>query len=63
MTKNSFTILLLETVLITTGGLLFVNMLATAPSLSDSKVFVGPLSVGLLWLGMHGPRPHPPSAV
>jgi hypothetical protein len=62
MTKSSILVSLLETVLITAGGLLFVNMLATAPSMSDSEVLVGPLSVGLVWLGMHGARPHPPSA-
>jgi hypothetical protein len=59
----SLLVSLLQTVLITAGGLLFVKMLATATSMSDSEVLVGPLSVGLVWLGMHGPRPHPPSAV
>jgi hypothetical protein len=63
MTKTSFLVSLLETLLITAGGLLFVNMLATASSMSNSEMLVGPLSVGLVWLGMHGPRPHPPSAV
>lgn len=63
MTKTSLLVSLLETMLITAGGLLFVNMLATASDMSTSEMLVGPLSVGLVWLGMHGPRPHPPSAV
>ena len=61
MTKHPFLVSVLETVLITAGGLLFVNMIATTSSMSNSQVVVGPLSVGLVWLGMHGARPHPPS--
>jgi hypothetical protein len=61
-TKTTFYLSLIQTFLITAGGLLFVNMLATASSMSDSELLVGPLSVGLVWLGMNGARPHPPSA-
>lgn len=63
MTKTSFLLSLLQTTLITAGGLLFVNMLATASSMSGSAVLVGPLSIGLVWLGMHDARPDPRSAV
>jgi hypothetical protein len=61
MTNTSFYRSLLETVLITAGGLLFMKVLATASSMSDSELLVGPLSVGLVWLGMNGTRPHPSS--
>ena len=62
MTKTSFYLSLVETLLITAGGVLFVKVLATASSMTDGELLVGPLSVGLVWLGMHGTRPHPPAA-
>ena len=62
MTKTSLYVSLLETTLITGGGLLFVNMLANAATMSDIELLVGPLSVGLVWLGMNVTRPHPPAA-
>ena len=62
MTKTGFYLSLLETTLITVGGLLFVNVLATASTMTDSELLVGPLSVGLVWLGMNVTRPHPPAA-
>jgi len=61
MTKTTFCASLLETTLITAGGLLFVNMLANASTMSDAELLVGPLSVGLVWLGMNVARPHPPA--
>lgn len=62
MKKTSIYLSLLETTLITAGGLLFVNVLATASTMSDGELLVGPLSVGLVWLGMNVTRPHPPPA-
>jgi len=61
MTKTSFYLSLLETTLITAGGLLFVNLLANASTMSDVELLVGPVSVGLVWLGMNVTRPHPPA--
>ena len=55
MTKSLY-VSLLQTLLITAGGFLFVNVIATASSMTDGELFVGPLSVGLVWLGMNGLR-------
>lgn len=52
--SKSLYVSLLQTLLITAGGLLFVNLIATASSMTDGELFVGPLSVGLVWLGMNG---------
>jgi hypothetical protein len=61
MTKTPVYLSLLETTLITAGGLLFVNMLANASTMSDVELMLGPLSIGLVWLGMNVTRPHPPA--
>jgi hypothetical protein len=61
MLKASLVLSLLQTTLITAGGVLFVNMLATVSSMSDGQLLIGPLSLALVWLGMSGTRPQPPA--
>ena len=61
MLKTSLLLSLLQTTLITAGGLLFVKVLATASSMSGGQLLTGALSVALVWLGMTGTRPHPPA--
>ena len=56
-------ILLLKTALITAGGFLLVKLIATGSSMSDGELIIGPISIGLVWLGMGGARRHPPTAV
>ena len=51
--------LLAQTLLISAGGFLFISLLARGSSMSDSELIVGPVSVGLMWLGM-GRAPHGP---
>jgi hypothetical protein len=60
--RPSLLVLLVQTLLITIGGLLLVSLLARASAMSESALLVGPLALGLLWLGLGWTGPQPPRA-
>jgi hypothetical protein len=47
---------LTQTILITVGGFLLIKFVATAPTMSDGQMILGPLSLALMWTGLAGSR-------
>ena len=60
--RHQLPILLCQTLLITAGGFLLIKLVATGSTMSDAELLIGPVSIGLVWLGMGGARRHPPAA-
>lgn len=44
--------------LVTMGGVLLVKLLATASTMSDAELLIGPLALALLWAGISSARQH-----
>ena len=61
--RPSVLLLLVQTLLVTVGGLLLVSFLAQASAMSESALLIGPLALGLIWFGLGWTGPQPPRPV
>ena len=50
---------ILQILLVMVGGLMVIRFVAPATSMSDGELLIGPIALGLMWLGLGRHRSTP----